>query len=36
LHLLGAGSNSIRLRPHLNVTAGDIDLLLAKLGRLLA
>jgi L-lysine 6-transaminase len=36
LHLLGAGSNSIRLRPHLNVTAGDIDLLLTKLARLLA
>jgi L-lysine 6-transaminase len=36
LLLLGAGTDSIRLRPPLDVTAGDIDDLIAKLGRLLA
>lgn len=35
LLLLGAGTDSIRLRPHLNVTAEDIRLLLEKLERLL-
>ena len=35
LLVLGAGSNSIRLRPHLNVTADDIRLLLKKLDHLL-
>jgi L-lysine 6-transaminase len=33
--LLGAGSSSIRLRPMLDVTAGDIALMLEKLGRCL-
>ncbi len=36
LLLLGAGRNSVRLRPHLNVTRDDIDTLTAKLRRLLA
>jgi L-lysine 6-transaminase len=35
LLLLGAGRRSIRLRPNLHVNAGDIDLLMEKLGRLL-
>ena len=35
LLLLGAGRHSIRLRPNLNVTITDIDLLLQKLDRLL-
>ena len=35
LLLLGAGRDSIRLRPNLNVTAADIDLLIDKLDRLL-
>jgi L-lysine 6-transaminase len=35
LILLGAGRNSVRLRPHLNVTLEDIDALAAKLRRLL-
>lgn len=33
--LLGAGSDSIRLRPHLNMTRDDIDLLGQKLRRIL-
>ena len=33
LLLLGAGTHSIRLRPNLEVTAGEIDLLLEKLQR---
>ena len=33
LLMLGAGSNSIRLRPTLSVTAAEIDLLLEKLRR---
>jgi len=36
LLLLGAGSDSIRFRPALDVTEAEIDLLLEKLGRLLA
>lgn len=36
LLLLGAGTNSIRFRPHLSVTIADIDLLIEKLDRLLA
>jgi len=36
LLLLGAGTDSIRLRPHLNVSEADIRLLLEKLDRLLA
>ncbi len=36
LLLLGAGTDSIRLRPHLNVTMADIDLLCRKLDRLFA
>jgi L-lysine 6-transaminase len=35
LLMLGAGSNSIRLRPSLSITESDIDLLLEKLGRCL-
>ena len=35
LLLLGAGRNSIRLRPHLHVATADIDLLMQKLRRLL-
>ena len=34
LLLLGAGTRSIRLRPHLNVTEADIDELLVRLRRL--
>lgn len=33
--LLGAGTHSVRLRPHLGVTNADIDLFLQKLARLL-
>jgi L-lysine 6-transaminase len=36
LLMLGAGSNSIRLRPSLSITEGEIDLLLEKLGRCVA
>jgi acetylornithine/succinyldiaminopimelate/putrescine aminotransferase len=36
LLLLAAGKNSVRLRPNLNVTAADIDLLLTMLTRCLA
>jgi L-lysine 6-transaminase len=36
LLLLGAGTDAIRLRPPLSVTAEDIALLLEKLGRLFA
>ena len=36
LLLLGAGTESIRFRPPLDVTLEEIDLLLAKLARLLA
>jgi L-lysine 6-transaminase len=36
LLLLGAGINSVRLRPSLSVTAADIELLLSKLQRLFA
>lgn len=36
LVLLGAGTRSIRLRPHLNVTKADIDELGVRLRRLLA
>jgi L-lysine 6-transaminase len=36
LLLLGAGRNSIRFRPNLNVTTEDIDLMVEKLGRILA
>ena len=36
LLLLGAGSNSIRLRPTLSVTNEEIDLLIEKLSRCLA
>jgi L-lysine 6-transaminase len=36
LLMLGAGSNSIRLRPSLSVTEAEIDLLLEKLGHLLS
>jgi L-lysine 6-transaminase len=36
LLLLGAAADSVRLRPVLDVTAEDIELLLTKLGRLLA
>ncbi len=36
LLLLGAGADAIRLRPHLHVTAADIDLLLERLDRLLS
>jgi L-lysine 6-transaminase len=36
LLLLGAGPNSIRFRPHLNVTLADIDLLIEKLDRLVS
>lgn len=36
LLLLGAGRKSVRLRPHLHVTAADIDVLAEKLRRLLA
>ncbi len=36
LLLLGAGTDSIRLRPHLHVTADDIRLLAGKLDRLFA
>jgi len=36
LLLLGAAGHSIRLRPNLNVTRSDIDLLLEKLERLLS
>jgi len=36
LLLLGAGSNSIRLRPTLSVTMEEIDLLIEKLNRCLA
>ena len=36
LLLLGAGSNSIRLRPTLSVTMEEIDLLIEKLGRYVA
>ena len=35
LLLLGAGRDSIRLRPNLNVTAADIGLLIEKLDRVL-
>ena len=35
LLLLGAGRDSVRLRPNLNVTEGDIDLLISKLNRVL-
>ncbi len=35
LLLLGAGSDSIRFRPPLDVTLGDIDELIVRLGRLL-
>jgi L-lysine 6-transaminase len=35
LLMLGAGVNSIRLRPNLNVTMDEIDLLIEKLGRCL-
>ncbi len=35
LLLLGAGTDSIKLRPVLDVTLADIDLLLTKLRRLL-
>jgi L-lysine 6-transaminase len=35
LLLLGAGTDTVRLRPPLTVTEADIDLLLAKLDRLL-
>lgn len=35
LLLLGAGTHSIRLRPNLEVTAADIDLLLEKMDRTL-
>jgi L-lysine 6-transaminase len=34
--LLGAGLDSIRFRPNLSVTTGDIDLMLSKLDRLLS
>ena len=34
LLLLGAGTNSIRLRPNLSVTPPEIELLLEKLDRL--
>jgi L-lysine 6-transaminase len=33
--LLGAGVDSIRFRPNLNVTKDDIDLMLVKLDRIL-
>ena len=36
LILLGAGTDSIRLRPPLDVTVADIDEMLARLGRVLA
>lgn len=36
LLLLGAGRTNVRLRPNLNVTREDIDLLIEKLHRLLA
>lgn len=36
LLLLGAGRHSVRLRPHLNVTDADTDVLIAKLRTLLA
>jgi L-lysine 6-transaminase len=36
LLLLGAGRNSIRFRPNLNVTVANMDLLMEKLGRVLA
>jgi L-lysine 6-transaminase len=36
LLLLGAGTRSIRLRPHLNVTEADVDELTVRLRRLLA
>jgi L-lysine 6-transaminase len=36
LLMLGAGSNSIRLRPSLSITEDEIDLLLEKLTRLVA
>jgi L-lysine 6-transaminase len=35
LLMLGAGSNSIRLRPSLSITEAEIDLMLEKLGRCL-
>ena len=35
LLMLGAGSNSIRLRPSLSITMDEIDLLLEKLKRCL-
>ncbi len=35
LLLLGAGRDSIRLRPNLNVTGADIDLMIEKLDRVL-
>ena len=35
LLILGAGTHSIRLRPPLDVTTADIDLLVEKLGRCL-
>ena len=36
LLLLGAGTHTIRLRPNLEVTEADVDLLLEKMGRSLA
>ncbi len=36
LLLLGAGTNSIRFRPPLDVTIADIDMMLDKLGRIIA
>jgi L-lysine 6-transaminase len=35
LFLLGAGTDTVRLRPHLNVELADIDLLIEKLDRCL-
>ena len=34
--ILGCGKNSIRFRPHLNITKNEIDLALSKMNKALS